>query len=133
MRSFCTDKMNQKPVKENLDNPENVPDKDIIYFIRSYFACHGRSYTYSARNKPSVTLVESYRDNLQYHWHHPRFRFGIRLPSKARPRGFILVAANQGKTKTPEGAFCSTGVFNITDLHISSIYQHLFFLGFFHR
>ena len=46
MCSFCTDKTNQKPVKEILDNPENVPDIDTRYFIRSYFACHGRSYTF---------------------------------------------------------------------------------------
>ena len=36
-------KTNQKAVKENLDNPENVSDIDIRYFIRSHFACHGRS------------------------------------------------------------------------------------------
>ena len=74
--SFCADKTNQKPVKENpltsKDNfvvfqsalpclipptnmsqayllngvTENVPDIDIVYFTRSYFACHGRSYTF---------------------------------------------------------------------------------------
>ena len=37
---FALPQSNQKAVKENLDNPENVPDIDIRYFIRSYFACH---------------------------------------------------------------------------------------------
>ena len=76
MCSFCTDKTNQKPVKENpltsKDNfvvfqsalpclippknmsqayllncvTENVPGIDVRYFIRSYFACHRRSYTF---------------------------------------------------------------------------------------
>ena len=105
--SFCTDKTNPKPVKENpltsKDNfvvfqsalpclipptnmsqayllngvTENVPDIDNIYFIRSYFACRRRSYTYSARNITSEALVKIIRDNQQLHWHHPRFRFGI--------------------------------------------------------
>ena len=74
---FALPQSNQKAVKENLDNPENVPDIDIRYFTRSYFACHRRSCTYTARNITSVALVESYRDAEQHHWHHPKLRFGI--------------------------------------------------------
>ena len=58
---------------------ENVPDIDIRYFTRSYFACHGRSCTYTARNITSEALVESCRDNKCFLWHHPKLRFGIRL------------------------------------------------------
>ena len=58
---------------------ENVPDIDIRYFIRSYFACHGRSCTYTARNITSVALVRIFRDNKCFIWHHPRLRLGSRL------------------------------------------------------
>ena len=71
------DKTNQKPIGENPDTPENVSAKDERYITRSYFACHGRSYTFGCTQYVGRDTRQDYPIEVTAALASPKFWFSI--------------------------------------------------------